>query len=149
MTAKQQFSIRPLVCNDYDQVIEVWAQAGLSHRPLGRDARHHFQHELKQPTAQFLCAEAADGTLVGVVLGTHDGRKGWINRLAVIPEARGQGVAKALAREVERRLHHLGIRIVTCLIEGDNVASKALFAALGYVHHPDVSYYSKRESADW
>jgi ribosomal protein S18 acetylase RimI-like enzyme len=140
--------IRELTAQDYDAVVDIWRRAGLSHRPLGRDARAHFQSEIEQDTALFLGADV-DGVLVGVVLGTHDGRKGWINRLAVLPEHQKHGIGKALAMKAEQRLNQRGIQIVTCLIEGGNDASEAFFESLGYVKHPGIVYYSKRKSADW
>jgi ribosomal protein S18 acetylase RimI-like enzyme len=140
--------IRQLMLDDYERVVEIWSQAGLPYRPLGRDARTRFQLEVGQKTALFLGAEVG-GALVGVVLGTHDGRKGWINRLAVLPEHRRLGIGKALAMEVEQWLNRQGIQIVTCLIESGNAASGAFFESLGYVEHPDIAYYSKRKSADW
>ena len=141
-------NIRQLVIDDYDRIVEIWNRAGLSHRPHGRDARELFQLEMNQNTAVFLGAES-DGVLVGVVLGTHDGRKGWINRLAVLPEYQSRGIGRALAIEVECRLNDLRILIVTCLIEGENDASEKFFESLGYVSHPDITYYSKRQSPDW
>lgn len=140
--------IRRLMLEDYDTIIEIWIEAELPFRPLGRDAKERFQSELGQGTAIFLGAEI-EGVLVGVVLGTHDGRKGWINRLAVLPEFRNRGIGKALAIETEQRLNELGIRIVTCLIEGENDAAKDFFQSLGYVGHPDITYFSKRQSSDW
>jgi len=137
-----------LTIDDYDGIVEIWNLAGLSYRPLGRDARELFRLEIDQETAVFLGAES-DGELVGVVLGTHDGRKGWINRLAVLPEYRSRGIGKALAIEVEHRLNDFGIQIVTCLIVGGNEASERFFKSLGYVSHPDITYYSKRQSPDW
>jgi len=140
--------IRQLTLEDYDRTVEIWTRSGLSFRPLGRDAREHFQSEVGQGMAVFLGAEV-DGELVGVVLGTHDGRKGWINRLAVLPEFCKRGIGKALALETEHRLSKFGIQIVTCLIEGDNDVSKEFFQSIGYVAHSNITYYSKRRSSDW
>lgn len=140
--------LRELTCDDYDSITDIWTRSGLPFRPQGRDSEQHVRKEIEQGTALLLGAEL-DGDLVGVVLGTHDGRKGWINRLAVLPEARKQGIGKALAIEVERRLNEQGIPIVTCLIEGGNDASHDFFKALGYIGHPDITYYAKRQSADW
>ncbi len=140
--------IRRLAADDYDRICEIWSLAGLLFRPNGRDGRAQVQAEMERETAIFLGAEA-DGELVGVVLGTHDGRKGWINRLAVLPSHRKKGIAKALTNEVERQLNSRSILIVTCLIEGENEASTAFFRSLGYIGHPDIAYYSKRQSSDW
>lgn len=140
--------IQQLNPEDVDRIVAIWAQAGLPFRPSGRDAKAHLLQEMVQDTAVFLGADD-DGELVGVVLGTHDGRKGWVNRLAVLPEYRHRGIGRALVEELERRLNQRGILIVTCLIEGENQASKAFFESLGYVGHLDITYYSKRQSAEW
>jgi ribosomal protein S18 acetylase RimI-like enzyme len=95
----------------------------------------------------FLVAESG-GDLVGVVLGTHDGRRGWINRLAVAPAHQRRGIAGRLVREVESRVEALGIEIVAAIIESENEVSLGFFQAIGYVHNPEIEYVSKRRSAD-
>ncbi|MCK5585614.1 GNAT family N-acetyltransferase [Candidatus Bipolaricaulota bacterium] len=140
--------IRELTLEDYDALVEIWTQAGLSYRPFGRDGKEYLQSEIGRDTAVFLGAEV-DGVLVGVVLGTHDGRKGWINRLAVLPDHRKRGIGKALVMETEQRLNKLGIKIVTCLIESGNDSSEGFFESLGYIRHPEITYFSKRQSSDW
>ena len=140
--------IRELTLQDHDTLVDIWTKTGLSYRPLGRDGKECFQLEIARDTAVFLGAEV-DGVLVGVVLGTHDGRKGWINRLAVLPDHRRRGIGKALVTETEQRLNELGIKIVTCMIEGGNDSSEDFFESIGYVRHPDITYFSKRQSSDW
>ena len=63
-----------------------------------------MEKEIKSGQAIFLVA-VADKRIAGVVLGTHDGRKGWINRLAVAKEFRRQKVASKLVTAVETRLN--------------------------------------------
>lgn len=140
--------IRELTPQDHDTLVDIWTKAGLSYRPLGRDGKEYFQSEIDRDTAVFLGAEI-DGVHVGVVLGTHDGRKGWINRLAVLPDHRRRGIGKALVMETEQRLNELGIKIVTCMIEGGNDSSEDFFESIGYIRHPDITYFSKRQSSDW
>jgi GNAT superfamily N-acetyltransferase len=90
-----------------------------------------------------------DGALVGVVLATNDGRKGWINRLAVLPEHRRQGYATRLVAEAEGVLRSVSITVIAALIEGGNDVSLALFERLGYAELPGGTHYlSKRESED-
>jgi len=139
--------ISELQPSDYDRLIEIWRESGLSYRPKGRDTRPRITREMAGPCSVFLGARS-EGAIVGVVLGTHDGRKGWINRLAVLPAWRGRGIARKLVREVERRIHAQGIEIVTCLIEEGNESSMRFFEALGYVEHRECIYYSNRLSPD-
>lgn len=141
------FRIRRIVIDDYDKLISLWDRSGLPYRPRGRDARERIARELQGPCAVFLAAEV-DGGLVGAVLGTHDGRKGWINRLCVAPEHRRKGIGRSLVRAVEERLEEIGIEIVTCLVETWNEESMAFFSSLGYVRHDDIVYFSKRKSPE-
>ncbi len=139
--------IRELTIDDYEALVALWDETGLPYRPKGRDRREAVARELAQNSSVFLAAEE-DGMLVGAVLGTQDGRKGWINRLAVRPSHRRRGIGRALVNALETRLQSMGIEIVGCLIEDWNESSMAFFARLGYVHHPDIAYYSKRRSPE-
>jgi N-acetylglutamate synthase len=139
--------IRAMTIDDYDAVVGLWTEVGLPYRPLGRDRREKMKAEIEQGTALFLVAEC-DGEIVAVVLGTHDGRRGWINRLAVSSAYQRQGIARRLVREVEARTEALGIEIVSALIESENESSLAFFQAIDYIHAPDIEYVSKRRSAD-
>jgi len=139
--------IRDLTIDDYDDLVRLWEEGGVSYRPRGRDARDRIERELRGEPAIFLAAEI-DGDVVGAVLGTHDGRKGWINRLIVSPEQRRQGIARDLVEAVEARLAGLGIDILACQVEDWNVDSAAFFESVGFVRHDDITYFSRRENDD-
>ncbi len=140
-------TIRALGMGDYDAVLRLWAEAGLPFRPLGRDSPASMAVQLQRSTA-FLLAAELEGELVGVVLGTHDGRKGWINRLAVRPGLRRRGIARLLVREVEARMAAAGLEVIAALIETANGASLTFFRELGYIHDDEIEYVSKRRSVD-
>ena len=144
---KSGIVIRNFNIEDYDSLIELWKSAGLPFRPNGRDSRSKMESELKRGIAIFLLAESGN-KIIGSVIGTHDGRKGWINRVAVHPQYQEKGIAKKLVLEVERKLDELGIDIIACLIEDWNERSMKVFEKLGYVKHNDVIYFSKRKNDD-
>lgn len=133
--------LRPV---DYDQLVSLWDRAGLPYRPKGRDSRASIEEQMSRAPGGFLGA-FVDGLLVGAVIATFEGRKGWINHLAVDPEHRRRGVATALVRAAEGELRGQGARVVAALVEEPNQASLALFEHLGYRIHRDVLYLSKRE----
>ena len=85
-----------------------------------------------------------EGKLVACVVITDDARKGWINRLAVDPEYRRQGLAAQLIAEAENDLRTRGFHVFAALIEDDNAASLSLFQREGYKTH-DIVYVSKRD----
>jgi len=136
--------VRPLRESELDSMVNVWASSGLPRRPRGRDSFRALRTQRKASPELFIGA-FEHGTLVGVVLVSDDGRKGWINRLAVIPEAQGKGIARRLILESERVLRARGRRLFCVQIEGYNKASMELFEKAGYKKEDDILYFTKRE----
>jgi ribosomal protein S18 acetylase RimI-like enzyme len=132
-----------LAANDYPRVVALWGRAGLSTRPHGRDSQEAFAGQLATGIQVVLGLEEGD-ELVGVIVVTHDSRKGWLNRLAIDPSYRRQGLGLRLIRAAEEHLQGLGIQVIGTLIEDWNGASLALFAEAGYADHPGIHYLSKR-----
>ncbi len=129
--ASRRVRIRPLRLADHAAVIELLAVTKMNPHTRGRDGRTAFRRQLAAHPTTYLGAFHGD-RLVGCVFGTHDARKAWINRLAVHPDYRRQGIASRLVRECERRLRRQGMDMFAALIDTDNRASVALFRSLGY-----------------
>jgi GNAT superfamily N-acetyltransferase len=132
-----------LVAADYPRILALWQRAGLSIRPHGRDSHEAFAGQLASGIQVVLGLEQADD-LVGVIVVTHDSRKGWLNRLAIDPSHRRQGLGLKLMQAAEEYLRSQGIQVIAALIEGWNEASLELFAKAGYVDFPGIHYLSKR-----
>jgi ribosomal protein S18 acetylase RimI-like enzyme len=139
--------IRKLTINDYDEMIKLWKRASLPFKSKGRDSKQEITRQMIRTPELFLGAFEG-GELVGTVIGSYDERKGWINRLAVDPGHRRQGIAQRLIARIEKVLREKGARIICALVEKANLESINLFEKLGYVTHKDILYLSKRESED-
>ena len=137
---------RKFKIKDYDKVIVLWKKAHLPYKPKGRDSRKNIAQQIKQANTIYLVAEQ-DKIIVGAVLGTHDSRKGYINRMAVMPEFQNKGIGRHLVKEVEKHMHKIGIGIITCLVEDWNKTSLKVFKRLEYVEHKDIRYFSKRKNS--
>ncbi|MCK4313111.1 MAG: GNAT family N-acetyltransferase, partial [Candidatus Cloacimonetes bacterium] len=121
--------IRDFEIEEYDILIELWEKTGLPYRPLGRDSKENISKQIEKPNIFFLFVEIED-KIIGSIIISHDGRKGWINRVAILSEYRNLGIASYLIDDAEKRLKKIGINIVASLIEDWNLKSLKLFDKL-------------------
>lgn len=124
--------IREFQWTDFDAVAAVWTAAG-------RDvlAQAELRAKLTRDPELFLVAEARHD-VVAVVMGTYDGRRGGILRLAVHPAHRRRGIATRLVDELERRFQRMGCPRVNLLVMPDNATALRFWQGLGYLPCPDV-----------
>ena len=137
--------LRELTADDYDDIIRVWADAGLPYKPVGRDGRDRIAVEIYRKDTSFI-GLFKDGRMLAVGLATFDGRKGWIGRVAVDPDRRGEGFGGEIIKACEQFLRERGAVIIAALIEDVNGPSISLFQKHGYGVMKEILYFSKRDS---
>lgn len=140
--------IRKMKIEDYEELIELWERAELNYKQCGRDSKEHILKELNANPDLFLVAEQ-DEKIIGSVLATYDGRKGWLNRVAVDPEFRGKGLGKKLCLKAEKVLRKRGCIIFAMGIHESNKISKAMAKSLGYEERKDIIYFRKKDNDDF
>lgn len=135
--------IRGFELDDHAAAAELWRASDHMSVP----PREELDRVLAQAPELVLVAED-DGRLVGVVVGTDDGRRGWIFRLAVAPDRRREGIGEALVDEVERRLVDRGAVHIRLLVVGANATARRFWEAAGYEPFEDVVMYVKDVGPD-
>jgi ribosomal protein S18 acetylase RimI-like enzyme len=131
--------IREFKTADYPQVIALWESSGLV---MSRsDTLESLTKQLERDADLFLVAKE-NKRIVGVVLGRWEGRRGWINRLAVAPDRRHKKLGSLLVTEVEKRLKAKGCEKVNLLIDGDNSGVQAFYQQSGY-NRDDLIFMEK------
>lgn len=126
-------TIRSFGWQDYPATARLWQATGLDVM-----AEDELRGALEHGPDLLLVADDGAADVVGVVLGTFDGRRGWIHRLAVHPENRRIGLATSLVGELEQRLATRGTRRINLLVMPDNFAGLRFWQRLGYISCPDV-----------
>ncbi len=135
-------TIRRLTIDDFDDIMRVWSDSGLPIRPDGRERRETFAKEIALPqVAVFGLLE--DGRMLAVGIANWDGRRGWINRVAVDPDHRGRGLAGKIIRECEAFLKDCGALAIAALIEDINYPSITAFQKEGFQCLREILYFSK------
>lgn len=97
-------------------------------------------------------AEAGDGTVLGAVCAETRGEAVYLDRLAVLPEARGRGVAAALVAAVEDFAAEAGAARVTLGVRLALAGNIRMFERLGYAEtgrkaHPGFNAPTSAELA--
>lgn len=129
---------------DYDDAVALWREVGF--HVDDRDSAEGLARYVLRNPGLFLLAEAG-GSLVGTVLGTWDGRRSIVYRLAVDPGWRRRGIATRLMAEMERRLKTLGAKSVALLTWRDDQQAVGFYEALGYEIGQGVAFMMKRLDA--
>lgn len=138
-----EFTIRILKPSEFNSLIDIWVKSSLPYKPVGRDSEENIKRQLQLNNNRFFVAEIEE-ELVGVIIASHNGRKGWINRLAVLPKFRGKGIATSLMKKSEEFFLSNNIKIFACLIEDWNDQSMEFFLKKEYIEHKDIIYYTKK-----
>jgi len=133
--------IREFRIDDYPLVLKLWKDAGLIIRP--GDDSGGIRIKMQRDPDLFLVAQD-DREIVGCVMGAWDGRRGWINHLAVRRSHQRRGVGTALVAEVEKRLIEKGAKKVNAQVYHWNTKSLEFFKAAGYEVHSDLIMIGKQ-----
>lgn len=134
--------IRNMVIDDYDSVFSLWTNTpGMGMRSLD-DTREGIEKFLKRnPTTNFVAIE--DGKIVGVTLGGHDGRRGYIYHTAVDTNYRGLGIGKELVEAAICAFIAEGINKAALVVFNSNSVGNGFWRALGWEQRTDLNYYNK------
>ncbi|MDO5653199.1 MAG: GNAT family N-acetyltransferase [Brachymonas sp.] len=139
------FTIRTMTLDDYDAVIALMrATPGIGVRDA--DSREGLARYLERnPGLSFVAidARAPDANaIVGCIMSGHDGRRGYLQHLLVLPAYRGQGIARQLVAQCLQGLSQLGIHKSHVDVFRDNAAGQSFWENQGWHLRNDICRYS-------
>jgi len=131
--------IRPMQIADYDAVYDLWLHTPGMGLNTTDDSREGIAAYLRRnPTTCFVAEE--NGTLLGVIISGHDGRRGFIYHTAVRGEAQRQGIGTQLVDAALCALRLEGIKKVALVVFDRNEKGNAFWEKQGFTLRKDLCY---------
>ncbi len=142
MPVPVSMTIRPMTESDLDAVLVI-ERASFS-TPWSRE---HFLHELDAPYS-FPFVALIDGDVAGYVCLMSLFEEAQILDIAVNPQKRGRGVARALMEQAFSVAREKGAEVMALEVRSSNVAAINLYERLGFVRTGTRrGYYEGTEDA--
>ena len=131
---------RRMRIDDYDAVIALWRRCdGVSLRDA--DSRAGIARYLERnPGLSFVAVRGA--TLVGTIMAGHDGKRGYIQHLAVDADLRQQGIGGALVERSIAALGELGLLKTHVHVLQRNAGGRTFWANRGWIQREEIVMYS-------
>ncbi|WP_332873969.1 GNAT family N-acetyltransferase [Amphritea pacifica] len=138
--------IREMDISDYDAVISLWGQT--EHMSLrDADSKHSIGLYLQRnPGLSFVASDSR--SVIGAVLVGTDGRRGYLQHLAVSSEHRGQGIGRQLVAASVNALAAMGIAKTHLFVYRENVKALRFYEQSGWFLRNDVRMYSFNSSTN-
>lgn len=109
--------LRTVILKDYPKLIEFWKE---NYFVSEMDDLEHFSLFLeKNPDLSILIEE--DGVIIGSALGSHDGRRGYLQKVVTSKILREKGIGKQMVNEIVKRLREVGAVYIPISVEKKNI----------------------------
>lgn len=140
------YSLRLMTVDDYDTVLALMrATPGISLRDA--DSREATVRYLERNPGLSFIAEV-DGIPCACAMCGHDGRRGYLQHVLVLPEYRRLGIARALVARCLAGLEQLGIRKCHLDVLKTNDSAARYWAGQGWTLRTDIDRYSFTRPGD-
>jgi N-acetylglutamate synthase len=127
---------------DYDEVFVLWSQCdgvGMAEGDSRDDIRAFLR---RNPGLSFVATSGKK--IVGAVLSSHDGRRGFLYHLAVAEGHRRSGVGRALAQRCLESLNAIGIPKCHIVVFVRNRSGHQFWRKFGWDERTELRMMSKR-----
>lgn len=143
--------LREMQLEDYEAVIKLWQQTeSMSLRDC--DSKESIGYYLERNAGlSFVALDQADMNqtkLIGAVLVGTDGRRGYLQHLAVSQGYRGQKIGYQLVEKSIGTLAEIGIPKTHLFVYQDNLKAQAFYEKLGWFARDEVRMFSFNASSN-
>ena len=134
--------IRLMKIEDYDEVFLLWSSTpGMCLRNYDDSVDGIAKFLKKNPTSNFVAL--FKNKIIGAILSSNDGRRGYIYHATVHPDYRDRGIGKALLQKVYCELKKEGINKAGLLVLKENEMGNIFWKSQKWEDRKELKYYSK------
>ena len=131
--------IRKMTIQDYEKVYELW----MSCKNMGfndiDDSKEGISRFLERnPNTSFVAIQ--NEKLIGIILGGHDGRRGYIYHLSVNENYRNNGIGSELVKNCLESFKLEKISKVALLVFKYNEVGNLFWEKQGFILREDINY---------
>ena len=138
--------IRKCTLDDYEAIYALWLSTpGMGLNDID-DSRSGIEKYLKRNPNTCFVAET-NGSIAGVILSGHDGRRGYIHHMTVSNANRNQGIGSALLDSALQALQGEGISKVALVVFKRNEIGNSFWESKGFCVREDLVYRNKALTA--
>lgn len=135
----ENMQIRTMTIYDYEKVYALW----MSCKNMGfndiDDSKEGISRFLERnPNTSFVAME--NDEMLGIILGGHDGRRGYIYHMSVAEKYRKKGIGSALVKKCLESFKNEKISKVALLVFKYNETGNAFWEKQGFIIREDVNY---------
>ena len=128
-----------MTIHDYEKVYELW----MSCKNMGfndiDDSKEGISRFLERnPNTSFVAME--NDELLGIILGGHDGRRGYIYHMSVAENHRKKGIGSSLVEKCLASFKNEKISKVALLVFKYNETGNTFWEKQGFILREDVNY---------
>lgn len=134
------FDLRPMTVADIPDTLQLWrGMKGIT--LFASDSVEGITDYLTRNAGLSVVAHL-DSELVGACMAGHDGRRGYLHHVAVVPNCRLRGIGRAMVKWCLDKLTAEGIGRCHILVDVDNIEGLEFWKRLGWEVRPQVHLMS-------
>jgi len=135
-------NIRKMTINDYESVYALWLNTpnmGLNN--FDDSIEGIAKYLARNPDTCFVAE--TNGSIIGVILSGHDGRRGYIHHTAISKNEQRKGIGTALVNAALSALKDEGINKVALVVFAMNEKGNAFWEKQSFCTREDLNYRNK------
>ena len=134
--------IRKMQITDYEEAFALWNNAkGMGLRSLDDSESGISRFLNRNPNTSFVVE--IESHIAGVILGGHDGRRGYIYHAVVAEPYRKNGIGKLMVNTLLQAFTEEGINKVALVTFRSNLVGNTFWNSMGFEERPDLVYRNK------